>query len=49
MAQELKVTVDLTNQKVQFTGAARSNPPATFDYDPSLGDAQGYTGPRCCS
>lgn len=44
MAQELKVTVDLANQKVQFIGAARSNPPVTFDYDPPLGDGQGYTG-----
>jgi len=31
MAQELKVTVDLANEKVRFTGAARSNPPVTFD------------------
>ena len=44
MSQELKVTVDLANQKVRFTGAARANPPVTFDYDPPLGDGQGYTG-----
>jgi putative redox protein len=44
MAQELNVTVDLANQKVRFTGAARANPPVTFDYDPPLGDGQGYTG-----
>jgi putative redox protein len=44
MAQEIKVDVDLANQKVRFTGAARTNPPVTFDYDPPLGDGQGYTG-----
>ncbi len=44
MAEQLEVTVHLTNQKVQFTGASRSNPAVTFDYDPPLGDGQGYTG-----
>jgi putative redox protein len=44
MAEQLEVTVNLTNQKVQFTGVSRSNPPITFDYDPPLGDGQGYTG-----
>ena len=29
---------------MQFTGISRSNPPITFDYDPPLGDGQGYTG-----
>ena len=44
MAEQLEVTVNLSNQKVQFTGVSRSNPPITFDYDPPLGDGQGYTG-----
>ena len=44
MSEQLEVTVNLTNQKVQFTGISRSNPPITFDYDPPLGDGQGYTG-----
>jgi len=44
MAEQLEVAVNLTNQKVQFTGVSRSNPPITFDYDPPLGDGQGYTG-----
>ena len=44
MSEQLEVTVNLTNRKVQFTGISRSNPPITFDYDPPLGDGQGYTG-----
>lgn len=44
MAKELEVTVNLTNQKVQFTGVSRSNPAVIFDYDPPLGDGKGYTG-----
>jgi putative redox protein len=44
MAEQLEVTVNLTNQKVQFTGISRSNSPITFDYGPPLGDGQGYTG-----
>ena len=44
MSEQLEVTVNLTNQKVQFTGISRSNPPITFDYDSPLGDGQGYTG-----
>ena len=44
MSEQLEVAVNLTNQKVQFTGISRSNPPITFDYDPPLGDGQGYTG-----
>lgn len=46
MAEQLKVTVNLTNQKVQFTGVSSSNPdcPITFDFKPPIGDGQGYTG-----
>ena len=46
MADELEVTVNLTNQKVRFTGISTSNldSPITFDFKPPLGDGQGYTG-----
>ncbi|MHB8986915.1 MAG: OsmC family protein [Eubacteriales bacterium] len=46
MAEQLKVTVNLTNQKVQFTGVSSSNPdrPITFDFKPPIGGGQGYTG-----
>lgn len=44
MAEQLEVTVNLTNRKVQFTGISRSNPAVVFDYNPPLGDGQGYTG-----
>lgn len=45
MAEELEVTVNLVNQKVQFIGVSKSNNPAiTCDYNPPLGDGQGYTG-----
>lgn len=38
----LEVSVDLTNEKVQFTGTARSKPAVTIDSVPPLGDGQGY-------
>jgi len=47
MAEQLEeVTVNLTNQKVQFTGMSKSNPdrPIVFDFKPPIGDGQGYTG-----
>ena len=47
MAEGLQeVTVDLTNDKVQFIGVSKSNPdrPITFDFSPPLGDGQGYNG-----
>jgi putative redox protein len=47
MAEQLEeVTVQLTNQKVQFTGISKCNPdrPVAFDYKPPLGDGQGYNG-----
>lgn len=44
MANELEVTVDLINNKVQFTGSARTNPQIKCDYFPPIGDADGYTG-----
>jgi len=42
MADLLEISVDLTNQKVQFTGATRSNSAIAIDYIPPLGDGQGY-------
>lgn len=44
--EPVEVTVDLTNQKVQFTGVSKSNPnrPIIFDYKPPWGDGQGFTG-----
>lgn len=42
MEGQLEVTVDLANEKIQFTGTARSNPALTIDYVPPLGDGQGY-------
>ena len=47
MAEQLEeVTVNLTNQKVQFTGMSKSNPdrPIAFDFKPPIGDGQGYNG-----
>lgn len=46
MAEQLEITANLTNQKVQFIGtaASKSNPAITCDYPPPLGDGQGYTG-----
>lgn len=43
---QLEVTVNLTNQKVQFTGVSKFNPdhPITFDFLPPMGDGQGYRG-----
>ena len=43
MAESLDVTIKSANQKVQFTGTARSNTPITMDYTQPLGDGQGYT------
>jgi putative redox protein len=47
MAEQLEeVTVNLTNDKVQFAGISKSNPtrPIAFDYKPPIGDGQGYNG-----
>ncbi len=42
MSDQLEVTVQLANQKVQFIGKSGSNPEITIDYIPPLGDGQGY-------
>jgi putative redox protein len=41
-----QVTVNLTNDKVQFTGISQSNPDNRifFDFAPPIGDGQGYNG-----
>lgn len=44
VTEPLHVSVDLTNEKVQFSGVARDNPAIICDYGPPLGDGQGYTG-----
>jgi len=47
MAEQLEqVTVDLTNDKVQFTGVSQSNPDNSivFDFFPPIGDGQGFNG-----
>jgi putative redox protein len=44
MGEVVELSVALSNDKVQFRGTARSNPPVTLDYKPPLGDGQGYTG-----
>ena len=43
MMEQLEVTVNSTNQKVQFAGGSRSNPAIAIDYTPPLGDGEGYT------
>ena len=42
MAEVLEVSVHSTNQKLGYTGVAKSNPPIIMDYTPPLGDGQGY-------
>ena len=47
MAEQFEqVTVNLTNDKVQFTGTSKSNPtrPIAFDFKPPMGDGEGYNG-----
>ena len=41
-----RVTVNLTNNKVQFVGISPSNPgvPIVFDYKTPIGDGNGYNG-----
>lgn len=43
MGQLLQAAAELTNDKVQFTGAIRDNSPIQFDYWPPLGDGRGNT------
>jgi putative redox protein len=43
MGEKLEVMVDLTNDKVQFTGKVRDNHAIVVDYKPPVGDGEGYT------
>ena len=46
MAEPWELSVELTNDKVGFTGVSRANSdrPVIFDFPPPLGDGKGYTG-----
>jgi putative redox protein len=46
MSEQVDIAVQLTNQKVQFTGVSTSNPdrPIQFDSYPPVGDGDGFTG-----
>lgn len=44
MSDQIKVYATLINNKVQFSGVARTNPEIICDYSPPLGDGEGYTG-----
>jgi len=51
MAEQFEqVTVNLTNDKVQFTGISKSNPtrPIAFDFKPPIGDGRGTMDLNCC-
>ena len=43
MGEQLEVSVELINQKVQFRGVAGEHPAIILDYVPPLGDGQGCT------
>ncbi len=42
MTEVLEATVHSINQKLGYTGTAKSNPPILMGYTPPLGDGQGY-------
>ncbi len=42
-SKHLSVSLDLINDKLNFTGTAGDNPPVSIDYYPPLGDGLGYT------
>jgi len=47
MAEQFEqVSVNLTNEKVQFTGISKANPgrPIVFDFRAPIGDGDGYNG-----
>ena len=44
MADLVEACATLINNKVQFSGVARTNPEVICDYTPPLGDGKGYTG-----
>ena len=42
-SRELRVTLNLVNEKVKFSGQTEGQVPVSIDYTPPLGDNQGYT------
>lgn len=42
-SKELKASVKLVNQKLNFTGTVEGNPAVSIDYIPPYGDNLGYT------
>ena len=44
MKRVIEVKGKLVDDKVQFTAAARDNPPVQCDFFPPIGTGQGYTG-----
>ncbi len=42
MAKSVAVQATLTNEMLQFTGAAGDNPEIVFNYPPPMGDGPGY-------
>jgi len=44
MTDLIEAHATLTNNKVRFSGVARTNPEIICDYNPPLGDGEGYTG-----
>ena len=44
MNEQLEISLELVNDKIQFKGFARNNEPILMDYFPPLGDGDGYTG-----
>ena len=41
--KELKASISLVNEKLNFRGSAEGNDPVSIDYFPPLGDNLGYT------
>lgn len=44
MNNQLEISLELVNNRIQFRGTARDNKPVLMDYFPPLGDGNGYTG-----
>lgn len=40
----MEISLELINDRIQFSGKARDNAPVLMDYFPPLGDGNGYTG-----
>ncbi len=40
--EQLEISLNLINQKVQFSAGSRQQPAITIDYKPPIGDGQGY-------